>query len=372
MEAWASRITQEEGLKQELLPHLELIVAGTRSQPELAYKLLKHLCTLGTEVQDSVRRLDVSLAPPPSPAFEHYLQFLNNFSVNNPAVQALVWPIAQQLVISTERQLRLYCLLLSTLLVYSPARGDWFTGSEEGIALLSYLLAKLDVMEDETFEWVFVLMRSVLPGRLERLMGLAKARGQEEILLNYIEGLMEKSWQADCSLFRLQNADLAALIAAILTMDQQISTFQLGMSILEISARPGLLSPEIRHIYIETGFLPFCWTTLAQPSSPTTTGLKTLLVQLLCNTLENSPEAADLALDHLYLLLSCTRIEGGNLYMREWVVLMLKFLVGMKPETEDRIRKLEIQGVSEEARQMRVELDARTLRPKYTQFSSHS
>ena len=370
MEEWAGRIALEEGLKQELLPHLDMIVAGTRTQPEFAYKLLKYLCTLGTAVQDSIRMLDVSLDPPPPPAFEHYLQFLNNFSIFNPASQALVWPVAQQLVISTERQLRLYCLLLSTLIVPSPTRGDWFTDNEEGVALFSYLLAKLEVMEDETFEWVFVLMRSVLPGRLEQLMGIAKAHGQEVVLMNYVEGLMEKSWQADCRLFRLQKTDITALIVAVTAMDQSSSAFQLGMSALEISARPGLLSPETLPIYLETGFLPFCWTTLAQPSSPATTGLKTLLVQLLCNTLENCPKAADLALDHLYLLLSCTRIEGGNLYMREWVVLVLKFLVGLKPETEERIRKLEIQGVSDEDRQARVELDARTLRPKYTNFSS--
>ena len=59
MEEWAGRIALEEGLKQELLPHLDMIVAGTRTQPEFAYKLLKYLCTLGTAVQDSIRMLDV-------------------------------------------------------------------------------------------------------------------------------------------------------------------------------------------------------------------------------------------------------------------------------------------------------------------------
>ena len=368
MEEWADRIAQEASLKRDLLPHLKDIVAAARTQPVCAYKLLKYMCTLGNEVQDSIRLLDVSLDPPPSPAFEHYLQFLNNFSINNPASQALVWPIAQHLTISTERQLRLYSLLLSSLIASSPARGDWFTDSEEGIALFSYLLAKLEVMEDDTFEWVYVLMQAVIPGRLQRLVEEAQAHGQDVILLNYIEGLIGKSWEADCRLFRLQIADLSALISLTVGMDQSLSSFQLAMSILEISSRPGMLSDEIRLLYIQKGFLSFCWASLALPSSAAAAGFKTLLVQLLCNTLENSLEAADLALEHLYLLLSCTRIEGENLYMREWVVLMLKFLVQMKPEAEEKIRKLEIQGLPEEARRMKIELDPRTLRPKYTHF----
>ena len=363
MEDWAQRITTEKGLREELSPELERIVQATHTQSEAAYKLLKYMCTLGSETQDRILHFQVNLTPPSSssPAYPHYLQLLNNLCVSNPSAQTLIWPIAQQLPITNERQFHLYITLLTTLTAGQPDRGDWFTDNSEGIALFSYILTKLEVVTDETFEWIYILLHKIVPGRVEKMIKEAKSHGQDVVFLNYLDALMAKNWEMSTfSSFILHEADLSALISLLFTLpDIHQSAFQLTLSILEISVRPGLLTPSIQELYLNTGFLQHCYTLL-----PLQTPLKSIFIQLLCNTLENYPPAADLAFENLYLLLSCTRIDAENIGMREWVVLMVRFLVEMKPETREKIGELEVKGGGG-----KVELDPRTLRPKYRHVS---
>jgi hypothetical protein len=189
------------------------------------------------------------------------------------------------------------------------------------------------------------------------------------ILLNYIDSVLLKSWESSENLFELTVLDIEFLASVIQGTENTSPIFSILFSILEVSIRPLFRSPDLQTMYISSGLISFSWETLQALLSisqvESLVGLKTVLLQLLCNNLEDNRQAADLAFNHLHLILSCTKIDPEHLFTREWAILIIRFLVQLVPETEARLRALEPLGVDEDTKRMRVELDPLTLRPKY-------
>ena len=367
VEEWAGMVDKDVSLRERLAGELPSLFEAVNTRPAEVYKLLKYVCTLGTRVQDEIRTV-VGPLKQPLTGIDQFIQFLNNFAVGNETNQLLVWPIATEIHITTERELRLYLMLLSNLVAADRSRGDWFVKTDEGKAFLSFVLTKIEMFDDATFEWAFLLSRGVIPGRMQEALAEAKDRGQEVILLNYVDSLLLKSWESDTSLFSLTESDLHSLIQCVQSTPQSSPPFPLLLSILEVSIRPGFRSQSLQSLY-QQSLIPFVYSSLSSlaqiSANESVSGLKTVILQLICNQIEDFPASTPFALDNLYLLLSCTKVDVENLYMREWVVLILKFLVKMCPETEGKIRALEAQGVSEEAKRMKIELDPSTMRPRY-------
>jgi len=293
------------------------------------FRVLKNLCLEGLEAQNSIKSFLGNLEVPLSNQV-YFVQFLYNFSVGNCPHLELAEALLPQ-VQATKETIKYIVMLLHNITIPYKHKLESLTRKHSRIIKAALSFSKED---QETFEWLFYLLSKTVPQNIRVFFEVLETQELKE-LIEIIEQNLQKTWENHQSLFESTNT-LCLSVADLEFLGSKLPEYPYLVHLLSVVSREAPSNQQVKET-LTSSALEQCYNLVQMDLENCQ---KTSALQLIANTMPENLPAAELAEVHLLPLLKSSAIDPRNPFTREWVTVILKLLIPLKPQLAEKITQL--------------------------------